>query len=47
MAASPAAGGLRAGRLGVMSRYRDVAAFDERSAGYEQGWLGRAPPRDR
>ncbi len=24
-----------------MSRYRDVAAFDERSAGYEQGWLGR------
>jgi len=22
-------------------RYRDVAAFDERSAGYEQGWLGR------
>ena len=30
-----------AGRLGVMPRYRDVAAFDERSAGYEQGWLGR------
>lgn len=22
-------------------RYRDVAAFDERAAGYDQGWLGR------
>lgn len=24
-----------------MTRNRDVAAFDERAAGYEDGWLGR------
>ena len=22
-------------------RHRDVAAFDERATGYDQGWLGR------
>jgi SAM-dependent methyltransferase len=29
--------------LGIFSssRYRDVAAFDERAAGYDQGWRGR------
>jgi SAM-dependent methyltransferase len=30
-----------AGRLLVVGEDRDVAAFDRRAAGYDQGWLGR------